>query len=157
MRETLTSGVIRRRRRRPPPPRHHRRHRRRRRPTGFSRSAFLSFIHAQRPTTHLEAIGLLDGVLRFTGSHVDECKSARTPGFPIVDEFDGFDFAVALEDRTHFVFGRGEWQVANVDRRHSTVLTDWCVSRGYPTRTRFQHPRHPRESQRRGSVPSAVH
>jgi hypothetical protein len=99
----------------------------------------LSFIDEQGSTSHLEAIGLLDGVLRFTGSHVDECESAGSPGFPIVDEFDGFDFAVTLEDRTHFIFGRREWQIANVDRRHSTNLTDWCVSRGYPTRTRFQH------------------
>jgi hypothetical protein len=84
----------------------------------------LGLIHAQRPTPHLEAVRLLDGVLRFAGSHIDERKSAGAPGFPIVDEFDGFDFAVALENRTHFVFGCGEWQVANIDRRHSTGLTD---------------------------------
>src|ERR1700733_5014508 len=45
--------------------------------TGLSRGTLLGLIHTQRPTTHLEAIGLLDCVLRFTGSHIDECKSAR--------------------------------------------------------------------------------
>jgi hypothetical protein len=84
----------------------------------------LGLIHAQGPTTHLEAIGLLDCVLRLTGGHIDERESAGPPGLPIVDEFDGFDFTVALENRSHFVFCCGEWQVANVDRRHSTNLTD---------------------------------
>jgi hypothetical protein len=31
---------------------------------------------------------------------------------------------VALEQRSNFVFCRSEWQVANVDRRHSTNLTN---------------------------------
>jgi TnpA family transposase len=30
---------------------------------------------------------------------------------------------MALKNRAHFIFGCGEWQVANVDRRHSTNLT----------------------------------
>jgi hypothetical protein len=83
----------------------------------------LSLIHAQRPAAHLEAIRLLDCVLCFTRSHIDERKSARPTGFPIVNELDGFHFAVALENRADFIFGCGEWQVANVDRRHSTNLT----------------------------------
>jgi hypothetical protein len=95
----------------------------------------LGLIYAQRPTTHLEAIRLLDCVLRLTGCHIDERKSARAPGLPIVDEFDGFDFAVALENRTHFVFCCGEWQVANVDRRHSTSLTTDARSAGSLTGT----------------------
>ena len=32
--------------------------------------------------------------------------------------------ASALEKAAHFVFRSGEWQVANVDRRHSTGLSD---------------------------------
>ena len=91
---------------------------------GFSRRSFLGLIHAQRQTPHLEAVRLLDGVLRFAGGHIDERESAGPSGFPIVDEFDGFDFTVALEYRSHFVFCCGEWQVANIDRRHSTGLTD---------------------------------
>jgi hypothetical protein len=83
----------------------------------------LGLIHTQRPAAHLEAIRLLDCVLRFTRSHIDECKSARPTGFPIIDELDGFHFPMALKNRAHFVFGCGEWQVANVDRRHSTNLT----------------------------------
>jgi hypothetical protein len=78
----------------------------------------LGLIHAQRPTPHLEAVRLLDGVLCFSGSHVNERESAGPPGLTIVDEFDGFNFAVAFEYRAHFVFCCGEWQVANVDRRH---------------------------------------
>jgi hypothetical protein len=31
---------------------------------------------------------------------------------------------VALEQRPNFVFCRSEWQIANVDRRHSTNLTN---------------------------------
>jgi hypothetical protein len=94
----------------------------------------LGLIHAQRPTSHLEAVRLLDGILRFTGSHIDEREAAGPPGLPIVDEFDGLDFAVAFEDRAYFVFCCGEWQVANVDRRHSTNLTDRCAHCA-----RFQH------------------
>jgi hypothetical protein len=90
----------------------------------------LGLIHAQRPTPHLEAVRLLDGVLCFSGSHINEREAAGPPGFPIVDEFDGFDFAVAFENRAHFVFCCGEWQVANVDRRHSTNLTDRVSTSG---------------------------
>jgi hypothetical protein len=43
---------------------------------------------------------------------------------------------VALEQRTHFVFCRSEWQVANIDRRHSTNLSN-CVS---TLRRRRTHP-----------------
>jgi hypothetical protein len=84
----------------------------------------LSFIHTQWASAHLEAVGLLDGILCLTSAHIDECKTARPPGLAIIDEFDGFDFAVPLEQRTHFVFGRSEWQVANVDRGHSANLTN---------------------------------
>jgi hypothetical protein len=41
---------------------------------------------------------------------------------------------VAFENRTHFIFSRGEWQIANVDRRHSTNLTD----RGFNIQTPAQ-------------------
>jgi hypothetical protein len=99
----------------------------------------LGLIHAQRPPPHLEAIRLLDGVLRFAGTHIDERESAGPPGLPIIDEFDGFDFAVTLENCAHFVFCCGEWQVANIDRRHSTGLTD-----------RVSTFRHRRELQRLG-------
>src|ERR1700753_2849581 len=80
----------------------------------------LGFGLAERPATHLEAVRLLDRVLRLTCRHVNECKAARPACFAIVDELDGIDFAVALEEAAHFVFRRGERQVANVDRRHST-------------------------------------
>jgi hypothetical protein len=91
--------------------------------TGATRSALLGFVDSQRATAHLKAIGLLDGVLRFTGTHVDECKSSRPSGLSVIDELDGFDFAVTLEQRADFIFCRSERQVANVDRRHSTNLT----------------------------------
>jgi hypothetical protein len=83
----------------------------------------LGLIDSQRATAHLKAIGLLDGVLRFTCTHVDEGKTTRPSGLAIVDEFDGLNFAVALEQRAYFIFCRSERQVANVDRRHSTNLT----------------------------------
>jgi hypothetical protein len=102
----------------------------------------LGLIHAQRPTAHLEAIGLLDCVLRFTGGHIDERESTGPPGLPIVDEFDGFDFTVVLEYRSHFVFCCGEWQIANVDRRHSTNLTDRVSSRRHPARVAASRPVH---------------
>src|SRR5271167_4958733 len=88
-----------------------------------SRRPLLGFVDAQRTSTHLEAVRLLNCVLRFARPHVHERKSPGTPGFAIVDEFDRFDFAVAFEQRTHFVFCSSEWQIANVDRRHSTNLT----------------------------------
>jgi hypothetical protein len=94
----------------------------------------------------LETIGLLDGVLRFARRHVDECESSRPAGFPVIDEFDGFDFAVALENCADFVFGCGEWQVANVDRRHSTNLTDRSFNIQTPARAAAS-----------SSVPSAIH
>jgi hypothetical protein len=102
-----------------------------------SGSTLLSFIDSQRATAHLKAVRLLDCVLRFISRHVDERKAAGTPSLAIVDEFDGFDFAVAFENRTHFIFSSGEWQVANVDRRHSTYLTDLRASqaRGFNTQT----------------------
>ena len=78
----------------------------------------MGFIDAQRPPTHLESVRLLNRVLCFARTHIHERKSAGTPGLAIIDEFDGFDFAVALEQRAHFVFCSSEWQVANVDRRH---------------------------------------
>jgi hypothetical protein len=103
----------------------------------------------------LEAIGLLDRVLRFTGRHIDECESPGTSGFAIVDELDRFDFAVALKEATYFIFGRGEWQVANVDRRHSTNLTNGACSVGIrngvlPLTRGFNTQTPPRQSQRRG-------
>src|SRR5438477_8569317 len=66
-----------------------------------ARRSFLSLIDAQRTATHLEAIGLLNRVLRFIGRHIDEGESPGTPGLAIVDELDRFDFAVALEEPTH--------------------------------------------------------
>jgi hypothetical protein len=83
----------------------------------------LGFIDSQRAAAHLKAIGLLDGVLRFTGAHVDKGKTSRPSGLAVIDELDGLNFAVAFEQRAYFVFCRSEWQVANVDRRHSTSLT----------------------------------
>src|SRR5471030_642748 len=73
---------------------------------------FLGFVDSQRTTAHLEAVRLLNRVLRLTGAHVHERKAAGTPGLAIVDELDRFDFAVALEQRPHFIFCRSEWQVA---------------------------------------------
>jgi hypothetical protein len=83
----------------------------------------LGFIDSQWAAAHLKTIGLLDGVLRFTRSHVDEGKSPGPTGLAVVDEFDGLNFTVALEQRAYLVFCRSERQVANVDRRHSTNLT----------------------------------
>ena len=119
-------------------PRHHRRHRHHRRTRGLrTRRAFLGLVHAQRSSTHLKAVGLLDRVLRFARPHVDEGKAAGTARFAIVDEFDRIDLAIALEQATHFVFRRGEWQIANVNRRHSTGLTNSARKERQAASTRF--------------------
>ena len=53
---------------------------------------------------------------------------------------DRIDLAVAFEQATHFIFCSGEWQIANINRRHSTSLTDSAREvRAGPARTRFQH------------------
>ena len=108
--QPFTSGEVRRRR-----PRH---------PAAWIGRPFLGLVDSQRTATHLEAVRLLNRVLRLACRHVHERKTAGAAGLAIVDELDGFDFAVALEQATNFVFRRGEWQVANVDRRHSTSLTN---------------------------------
>src|ERR1700734_1802102 len=120
---------------------------------GFgSRRPFLGLVDAQRASTHLEAVRLLYRVLRVAGSHVHERKSARPSGFAIVDELDRLDFAVAFEQRTNFVFRRGKWQVANVDRRHSTNLTNSVST----LRRRGAHhctgSLHPRKMLRQGNI-----
>jgi hypothetical protein len=90
----------------------------------------------------LKAVRLLDCVLRFTGTHVDERKAAGSPGLTVVNQFDGFDFAVPFENRTYFIFGSGEWQVAHVDRRHSAISLQMRDA-GIPAGTRFSTRSHP--------------
>jgi len=52
-----------------------------------TRRPFLRFIDAERSAAHLEAIGLLNRVLCFTGGHVDERKSTGASRLAVVDEF----------------------------------------------------------------------
>ena len=89
-----------------------------------ARRAFLRLIDAQWPASHLEAVRLLDRVLGFTGRHVHKRESPGTPRLAIVDELYRFYFSVAFEQAAYFVFCCCERQVANVNRRHSTGLTD---------------------------------
>ncbi|MFO1469188.1 MAG: hypothetical protein U1F35_22515 [Steroidobacteraceae bacterium] len=98
---------------------------RRRRHRGARRAgrSFLRFVHAQRPSAHLEAIGLLDGRLRIRRWHVDEAEAARAAGLAIHHQLHGFHLSMPFEQLADFVFSRRERKIPHVNRRHSRALT----------------------------------
>src|SRR4029077_20505204 len=83
-----------------------------------ARRTFLRFIDAQRTAIHLVSIETLDRGLSFARSHLNETKSTGLARFAVVDQLDGINLAMALEEHLDVLLGRGEGQIAHVDRRH---------------------------------------
>jgi hypothetical protein len=57
--------------------------------------------------------------LRFRRGHLHEAEAARSAGLAVVDEFDGINLPVTLEEHPEVGFIGGERQVAYIDRGHS--------------------------------------
>jgi hypothetical protein len=54
-------------------------------------------------------------------------------GFPVVDEFHRFHFAVTLEERPHVLLGGVEGEIPHVDRRHPELSLGKADSAGGST------------------------
>jgi hypothetical protein len=68
--------------------------------------------------------------LCFAGSHLDETKTTGLARFAVVDQFYGINLAMALEEHLDVLLGRGEGQIAHVDRRHPGLLAQKRTAAG---------------------------
>src|SRR5688572_5622780 len=115
--------------------------------TGAGRT-FLRFIDAQRTAVHLVAVEALDRGLRLARTHLDETEATGFARFAVVDQLYGVDLAMALEEHLDVLLGRGEGQIAHIDRRHPGLLAQKAdsgrgcgplhVPRSIKNRSRFQ-------------------
>src|SRR6185295_3667118 len=90
----------------------------------WARRTFLRLVDAQRTAVHLVAVEALDRGLRLARTHFDEAEATGLARFAVVDQLYGIDLAVALEQHLDILLGRGEGQVAHVDRRHPGHLSE---------------------------------
>ena len=86
--------------------------------------ALACFVHAQRTSSHLKPVHVLDGGLRIRRRHLDEAEATWAAGFAIVHQFYRLYRAVFFEQTANVCFGGAERQVANVDRRHRFITLE---------------------------------
>jgi hypothetical protein len=84
---------------------------------------FLSFIDTQRTTAHVFAVQGLNSTLRIGARHLHEAEATRTARFAIVDQRDGLDCSVLLEQLPHLSFIRRERQVTHINLRHTVTVS----------------------------------
>jgi hypothetical protein len=60
--------------------------------------------------------------LCFARPHLNETEATGLARFAVVDQLYGIDLAMALEEHLDVLLGRGEGQIAHVDRRHPGLL-----------------------------------
>src|SRR3990170_4974015 len=84
---------------------------------------FLRFIHAQGTTAHVFPVEGLNGALSVSTRHFHEAEAARTTGFAVVDQGDGFHGAVLFEHLPNLILVGRERQVTHIDLCHSNTVS----------------------------------
>src|SRR5690606_38325106 len=93
------------------------------RPTTAPALALLRLVQAQRTPAQFLADQRLNRPLRIHTRHLNEAEAARTTGFAIVDERNGFHRPVLLEQLANLRFICGERKVPNIDLRHKDTIS----------------------------------
>ena len=92
--------------------------------TTAATGALLRLVDSQRTTAHVLAVQALNGARCISVRHFNEPKAAWPTGIPVIDQGNGFHFAVLFKQFTNRSVVRRKWQVAHINLSHLQSLTN---------------------------------